>query len=88
MYSYGKKKLSQVAKDFKHQVMDVEDLQPETESWNNTSIVETVESTVEKTDPDYNRTFQQIVEENGFKFESHAVTTSDGYILNVFRITP
>lgn len=25
--------------------------------------------------------------ENGFSFESHPVTTEDGYILNVFRIT-
>ena len=37
-------------------------------------------------DPDFNRTFQQIVAENGFIFESHPVTTKDGYILNVYRI--
>jgi len=29
---------------------------------------------------------QQVVEENGFKFEEHKVTTSDGYILTVHRI--
>ena len=38
------------------------------------------------TDPDFNRSFQQIVAENGFIFESHPVTTKDGYILNVYRI--
>ena len=38
-------------------------------------------------DPDFDKTFQQIVHENGFGFESHPVTTDDGYILNVFRIT-
>jgi len=38
------------------------------------------------TDPDFDKTFEQIVRENGFKFESHPVTTDDGYILNVYRI--
>lgn len=38
------------------------------------------------TDPDFDKTFQQIVNENGFIYESHPVTTDDGYILNVFRI--
>jgi len=37
-------------------------------------------------DPDFNKDFQQIVQENGFIFESHPVTTSDGYKLNIFRI--
>ena len=31
---------------------------------------------------------QQIVEENGFKFEAHNVTTEDGYILALHRIVP
>lgn len=39
-----------------------------------------------KKDPDINHSFKQIVEENGFEFSSHQVTTDDGYILNVFRI--
>ena len=38
-------------------------------------------------DPDTYKSFEQIVIENGFHYESHAVTTEDGYILNVFRIT-
>lgn len=84
MIHYGKKKLGQVAKDVKHQIMDIDDLQPE--SWNETSSVG-VDTDLE-TDPDFGKTFQQIVTENGFKFETHPVTTSDGYILNVFRITP
>jgi hypothetical protein len=37
-------------------------------------------------DPDISKTFQQIVQENGFAFEEHQVTTDDGYILKVFRI--
>ena len=42
---------------------------------------------VDKTDPDFSKTFQEIVAENGYGFETHPVTTDDGYILNVFRIT-
>ena len=41
----------------------------------------------EKKDPDANRSFQEIVEENGFQFSTNQVITDDGYILNVFRIT-
>ena len=37
-------------------------------------------------DPDFNKTFKEIVIENGFLFEEHKVTTDDGYILSVFRI--
>ena len=37
-------------------------------------------------DPDTYKSFEQIVIENGFNYETHAVTTEDGYILNVFRI--
>jgi len=37
-------------------------------------------------DPDLSRSFQQIVEQNGFNFEEHRVTTKDGYILKLFRI--
>ena len=29
---------------------------------------------------------KQIIEENGFKFESHSTTTADGYILTMHRI--
>jgi len=39
-----------------------------------------------KRDPDFNKSFQQIVADNGFIFESHPVTTSDGYKLNIYRI--
>ena len=35
---------------------------------------------------DFYKTFKQIVEENGFTYETHETTTDDGYILNVFRI--
>ena len=37
-------------------------------------------------DPDFYKTFAEIVNENGFIFSSHPVTTEDGYKLNVFRI--
>ena len=36
--------------------------------------------------PDYYLSFKEIVEQAGFNFESHPVTTPDGYILNVYRI--
>jgi hypothetical protein len=39
-----------------------------------------------KRDPDFDKTFAEIVSENGFISEVHPVTTSDGYELNVFRI--
>jgi hypothetical protein len=32
------------------------------------------------------RDFEAICTENGFAFETHEVTTEDGYILNVYRI--
>lgn len=35
---------------------------------------------------DSKRTFGEICAENGFDFETHQVTTEDGYILSVFRI--
>jgi pimeloyl-ACP methyl ester carboxylesterase len=35
---------------------------------------------------DYYKSFQQVVEENGFKFEQHEVETEDGYLLTVFRV--
>ena len=35
---------------------------------------------------DRRHNFQQITEENGFKFEEHKVTTEDGYILTMHRI--
>jgi pimeloyl-ACP methyl ester carboxylesterase len=37
-------------------------------------------------DPDFDKSFQEIVAENNYLFEQHSVTTDDGYILNVFRI--
>jgi lysosomal acid lipase/cholesteryl ester hydrolase len=37
-------------------------------------------------DPDISKTFKQIVDENGFNYEEHLVTTSDGYVLTMFRI--
>lgn len=58
--------------------LDVNVLKPE--SWT-PSNYENVES-----DPDYDKNFEEIVRENGFIFESHPVTTEDGYILNVFRV--
>ena len=39
-----------------------------------------------KRDPDFGKTFAEIVSENGFISEVHPVTTTDGYELNVFRI--
>lgn len=35
---------------------------------------------------DYYKSFQEIVEQNGFGFEEHEVTTDDGYVLHVMRI--
>jgi len=46
----------------------------------------TKDDELKKRDPDFNKTFLEIVAENGFIFEQHPVTTEDGYILNVFRI--
>jgi hypothetical protein len=37
-------------------------------------------------DPDTNKSFSQLVGDNGFIFEQHPVTTEDGYILQLFRI--
>ena len=37
-------------------------------------------------DPDVSNTFEQIVAENGFKSESHKVTTTDNYELKMFRV--
>jgi pimeloyl-ACP methyl ester carboxylesterase len=35
---------------------------------------------------DIDKDIAQICVENGFNFETHAVTTEDGYILEQFRI--
>ena len=35
---------------------------------------------------DANKSFSEICIENGFQFETHSVTTEDGYNLSVFRI--
>ena len=37
-------------------------------------------------DPDALRTFQQVCTAHGYLFEAHNVTTSDGYILTLYRI--
>ena len=46
-----------------------------------------VEASLSSVSPDINKSFQEIATENGYSFESHPVTTEDGYILNVFRIS-
>jgi pimeloyl-ACP methyl ester carboxylesterase len=35
---------------------------------------------------DISKTFQQIAQDYGYPFEQHFITTSDGYILRLFRI--
>ena len=35
---------------------------------------------------DFSKSFEDIVKEYGYPFEQHYVTTSDGYILKLFRI--
>lgn len=42
--------------------------------------------TVISVDTDMSRSFAEICHENGFLFESHKVTTADGYINTMFRI--
>jgi len=42
--------------------------------------------TLEAQDPDVTNSFKQIVMENGCELETHTTTTSDGYVLTVFRI--
>eukprot|EP00347_Sterkiella_histriomuscorum_P012496 403368358 len=37
-------------------------------------------------DNDVGKSFKQICKENGFAIEQHFVTTSDGYILQIFRV--
>ena len=37
-------------------------------------------------DPDVGKTFEQICAENGFATENYSLTTSDGYILSLYRI--
>ena len=44
------------------------------------------DSSIPDADPDMNKSFQQIVVDNGFIFEQHPVTTKDGYKLTIFRI--
>ena len=36
--------------------------------------------------PDMFKTFEQLVEDSGYLFEEHTVTTADNYVLKVFRI--
>lgn len=35
---------------------------------------------------DMHRSFEELCQHYGFRFESHTVTTKDGYLLTVFRI--
>ena len=37
-------------------------------------------------DPDISRSFEEICEENGFASENYTLTTTDGYILSMYRI--
>lgn len=37
-------------------------------------------------DADYSKSFTEIVNQNGFISESHPVVTTDGYILNIYRV--
>lgn len=46
----------------------------------------TIAMAVRAVDPEALMTFQQVVESNGYMFEAHNVTTSDGYILTLYRI--
>ena len=48
--------------------------------------VEKVFKTEKEVSPDENRTLEEMVTSKGFPFEKHEVITSDGYILQIFRI--
>ena len=37
-------------------------------------------------DPDVSKSFEEICEENGFASENYTLTTTDGYILSMYRI--
>ena len=37
---------------------------------------------------DYFKTFKELTAQNGIAMECHTVETSDGYLLDVFRIQP
>ena len=50
------------------------------------SLVQSQLETTILEDKDFSASFKKIVEENGFIFEKHSVTTKDGYILQLFRI--
>ena len=41
---------------------------------------------VSTSDPDVKFTIKEIIQENGFNFEQHQVTTEDGYKLAVMRV--
>lgn len=38
-------------------------------------------------DPDYGLTTPELIDSRGFRSETHRVTTDDGYVLTLFRIT-
>ena len=48
--------------------------------------VEKVFQTEKEVSPDENRTLEEMVTSKGYPFEKHEVITSDGYILQIFRI--
>ena len=48
--------------------------------------VEKVFKTQKEVSPDENRTLEEMITSKGFPFEKHEVVTSDGYILQLFRI--
>ena len=48
--------------------------------------VEKVFKTEKEVSPDENRTLEEMVTSKGYPFEKHEVITSDGYILQIFRI--
>lgn len=38
--------------------------------------------------PEVSMTIEQLINKNGYRYEIHTVSTSDGYILKLFRILP
>ena len=49
-------------------------------------IVSSLALTAAGVDPDVTKSFEEICEENGFASESYTLTTTDGYILSMYRI--
>jgi hypothetical protein len=36
--------------------------------------------------PDYNKSFDQLIESMGFEYQCHFVPTEDGHFLSIFRV--